>query len=547
MIRALAPLIALSILVSAPASIAQDTPPPVANNNAALTYWQIWDTLDANLVEVATLVEPDETYEPGRPVTDALLQLQPDIRALMAAANNPHCDWQIDYDAGFDAVLPHLSKMRTTARLFREDARRLSAAGDTDEAVQRVVAAFNLAEQTAGDRVIISPLVGMAIAALATTETDALIAAGDLTADQRDQILATMAVIDQHDPFALADAIAHERDMMTTWVKREFTGDGAHEGSLALAVVPEHGDVRAVVHIHADAFGHDVVGIADLQVLAAEGAALAARVLRDLELHGALRLVDVEGLDPLDLLHFRAGLLGFAGLGVKAVDERLQLLALALDRLVVLDGLVLLLALEGEVLLDRAGIEGEPAQLGLEGVVAGFLQEFAVVRDDHEAAVEVLQELLKEDEGFEVEVVGRFIQNEEVGVIEQHGGEFHPGLVAAGEGHDGGLHLLALELEPRGHLAAAPRLLVGVAHEELQHGLGGGEDRMLLEIAQPQVGAFDDLALVGWLLAEDDLAQGGLAGTIASDEAGFLRTTERHVGAVEDDLRPEAFLDVFEL
>ncbi|MCH7791287.1 MAG: hypothetical protein IID31_03280 [Planctomycetes bacterium] len=229
MIRALAPLIALSILVSAPASIAQDTPPPVANNNAALTYWQIWDTLDANLVEVATLVEPDETYEPGRPVTDALLQLQPDIRALMAAANNPHCDWQIDYDAGFDAVLPHLSKMRTTARLFREDARRLSAAVDTGEVVQRVVAIFNLAEQTAGDRVIISPLVGMAIAALATTETDALIAAGDLTADQRDQILATMAVIDQHDPFALADAIAHERDMMTTWVKREFTGDGARD------------------------------------------------------------------------------------------------------------------------------------------------------------------------------------------------------------------------------------------------------------------------------------------------------------------------------
>ena len=229
--RALGPLIALPILVSAPASLAQDTQPPsvVSNNNAALTYWRVWDALDPDLVAAATKVELDETYQPGRPVADALLKLQPDIRALMAAANNPHCDWQIDYDAGFDALLPQLGKLRMTARLFREDSRRLAAAGDTDEAVQRVVAAFNLADQTTGDRIIISSLVGMAIANLGTIETDALIAAGDLTIDRRDQILAAMAVFDDQDPLGLTDAIAKERDMMVTWVKREFTGEGARD------------------------------------------------------------------------------------------------------------------------------------------------------------------------------------------------------------------------------------------------------------------------------------------------------------------------------
>ena len=86
-----------------------------------------------------------------------------DLAKLADDLKRPHCRFNIRYDDGFAAVLPHLSTMKNAATLFAlSSAQRLSK-GDTTGAWQDTLNGIRLGEQLRTEPFLISQLVRIAI------------------------------------------------------------------------------------------------------------------------------------------------------------------------------------------------------------------------------------------------------------------------------------------------------------------------------------------------------------------------------------------------
>ena len=210
----------------------------------------------------------------------------------------------------------------------------------------------------------------------------------------------------------------------------------------------------------------------------------------------ALRLLELErevgrrqhrrdALHARQRLHAALRLLGLAGLGLEAVDEALQLRHALL--LAAVRGGLLRHAL-GAHLLERgvvAAVARERAVVEVDGDVGDRVEELAVVADHHDRAGEALQPGLEPDEGVQVQVVGGFVEQQQVGRAHQRAGQLQAHAPAAGEAVDGRVDLLGLEaqahqqgLRARARVEAADLadLHVRVGHRvAVVGGLGGGE------------------------------------------------------------------------
>ena len=86
-----------------------------------------------------------------------------DLAKLADDLKRPHCRFNIRYEDGFEAVLPHLGTMRNAATLFSlSSAQRLSK-GDTTGAWQDTLNGIRLGEQLRTEPFLISQLVRIAI------------------------------------------------------------------------------------------------------------------------------------------------------------------------------------------------------------------------------------------------------------------------------------------------------------------------------------------------------------------------------------------------
>ncbi|MEM7393303.1 MAG: hypothetical protein AAF492_13245, partial [Verrucomicrobiota bacterium] len=133
--------------------------PLQAQPNAALSYWQAFALL------------PDMNDDVRQELRDwATLELNDDVRKGVAGANMAldfaakgarieHCDWNVDWNAGFVALLPHLSKARLMSYVIGLKARTLLAVGDGDGAVDQLLNGLALARHTGTDRIFVSLLV----------------------------------------------------------------------------------------------------------------------------------------------------------------------------------------------------------------------------------------------------------------------------------------------------------------------------------------------------------------------------------------------------
>jgi hypothetical protein len=201
------------------------------------------------------------------------------------------------------------------------------------------------------------------------------------------------------------------------------------------------------------------------------------------------------------------------------------------------------------------------------------------VAGHHDGARVVAQEALEPQDRLEVEVVGRLVEQQQVGSREQDLGERDPHLPAARQRRDVVRHLIVDEaeavqdglgarlelvaaevlvarldlaeprddvveivaggLEPRaerGELLAEPRHLAGA-------GAGLGEDRspaqladVLPEVAQRQLPRPLDRAVVGLLLAGDQPEHRGLARAVGPDQADLLAGVDLKRRIDEQDL-----------
>ena len=297
-------------------------------------------------------------------------------------------------------------------------------------------------------------------------------------------------------------------------------------------------------------------------------------------------------LDALDLGELGLGLLGLELLGVEAVVEALQLLDLVFVLLVAARGDVVGRGALAHVGLEVAADGGHHAVLEGQHARAHAFEQAAVVGDQHVGLGVVDQVLLEPLDRVDVEVVGRFVEQQQVGVgqqgarqrdarelaarggeqrtVEQVGGqaealehalEVGAVVVAAGQ-LEAALELLVVlhgGREPGAVLVEAGESLFGRAHrrlkadelgeglhEVLAHGPVAGElGGLLVQPDAPAAGARHAPG-VGVLAARHEAQERGLAAAVASDEDGVVVLVERERDAAEELLAAERFGDVVE-
>ncbi len=174
----------------------------------------------------------------------------------------------------------------------------------------------------------------------------------------------------------------------------------------------------------------------------------------------------------LGALQHRLRGLRLGGLGphlVGLVGEHLRLvlgvLALALAALLVV------LAL-GEVVVPAhvVDVDDGPVGVEVEDLVDGRLEQRVVVADDHEPAAVRLEEVAQPDDRVGVEVVGRLVEQHDLGAGEQDPRELDATPLTAGQGADGLGEDALLDAEGGRHLSGLR--LGGVPATGVQLGVG---------------------------------------------------------------------------
>jgi hypothetical protein len=199
--------------------------------NAAPIYWRAFEFYqhhpDLKGVDWSEMLAVDDAS--GYGLSEEQLALlghaEEAIGMALRASRVEACNWEIDYDQGIGALLPHLGKLRNLSRLFAADVRRCVMEDDLDGAVDRLAALHAFARSVRGDGVLISSLVSCAIANMASQQTTEMLARVDLTREQQERLLAALDAYGEEDPFAVRQAMSNEGVWMTAWV-----AEGIREG-----------------------------------------------------------------------------------------------------------------------------------------------------------------------------------------------------------------------------------------------------------------------------------------------------------------------------
>jgi hypothetical protein len=202
-------------------------PEMVGKQNAALLYYRAWDGVDFRLFD-----QVHKTYrnEPGAVLpADSVAVLeehQKYISAVLLASETPDCDWGVAHEEGPNALLPHLTHLRSTVRFLGADARRLAAVGDSVGAAKRIRAIVRMSTQTRTDRCLISALVSATLNQHAMAVTRNMMAEGSLAPEAAHIVLAAFRALPE-DPFAFRECMQTERRMGIEWAREHFTGPDA--------------------------------------------------------------------------------------------------------------------------------------------------------------------------------------------------------------------------------------------------------------------------------------------------------------------------------
>ena len=174
------------------------------------------------------------------------------------------------------------------------------------------------------------------------------------------------------------------------------------------------------------------------------------------------------------------------------------------------------------------------------------------MRDHEGIAGEFEQGILERAQGFDIEIVGRLVEQQHVAALEQGLGQVQATALAARQRADQFLLVRALEVEAadvgaRLDLDAVDVEDVGTARDFLEHVVVALE----LLAALVDVGDLDrladaDFAGIGLFLADDHLEQGRLAGTIRADDADDRAGRHDQAEVVDQQAVTEGLADVLE-
>ncbi len=194
--------------------------------NAALRYWVIFSQISQDRAAKLRDIDFDKilTVEDARAAlanAEFAVENNELITSLIEATRIPRCDFGIDMSQGPFALMPHLGQIRTCSRLLRLDARRLLLEGKHDEAAGRIAAILRLANHVSVDKIMISSLVGVAVAELGFSEGTKIIAAGKLSPATAVELLTALGATSDLDPMLLRSAVANEGKVFPDWIERQ--------------------------------------------------------------------------------------------------------------------------------------------------------------------------------------------------------------------------------------------------------------------------------------------------------------------------------------
>jgi hypothetical protein len=208
----------------------------------------------------------------------------------------------------------------------------------------------------------------------------------------------------------------------------ERTAESPQKGGLALAIIANNTNPPAMLHFDLNIACHFEGRITDREPVGAKGRSLAGGKLRKTTSYARFVPRNVDHMQPLKLFRLAPRLAGRIGVGAVFVDEDLELFPFG--RGCHVDPLVMFAPLRQVFQID-VDITGKHRQLPaaqLERMGAAALQEGPVVGNDQTATAKILEKVLQQHLGPQIEKVGRFIQNQHIRIMQQQRGQFHPGL-----------------------------------------------------------------------------------------------------------------------
>ncbi len=215
------------------------------------------------------------------------------------------------------------------------------------------------------------------------------------------------------------------------------------------------------------------------------------------------------------------------------------------------------------------------------------IQKIAVVRNQHDGVRIIRQVLLQPVAGFQIEVIGRFVEQQQVGLFEQQLGQRDAHLPAAGEflgaalpvafaeaeaaedsthlGFDGvavaraELAFGAMKAVRHGGVFGAGRIEVAHPRGQLlllflerpqfvehrhafgEYGAAGERESFLGQITDGDAALHGDVAGIEALDPGQHLEQGRFSGAVSAHEAGAFLGRHQPIGAFKKDFGPVAF------
>ncbi len=233
----------------------------------------------------------------------------------------------------------------------------------------------------------------------------------------------------------------------------ELPGGEAHDRALPCSVWAEQRDPLAAFHHEVQLLQKKLIRVVvavahvfHLQDHPSGAAGLFAEVHPDVLGVPARRL---DLLHPVQKLLLALGLIGFAGFRPVLLYKPLQLLPPLGVRLCPAGELFVAGRLLPHVLAVVAGVADELAILQLNYRVRYGVQEIAVVGDDQHGGLGAFYKGFEPLYGPQVEVVGRFVEQDEIRLLQEQPGERHAALFAAGERPDRAFPVLRREAQGR--------------------------------------------------------------------------------------------------
>ena len=212
-------------------------------------------------------------------------------------------------------------------------------------------------------------------------------------------------------------------------------GDDFHEGGLAGAVRADERHMLAAVEFEVNITVDVLVAVGLRHALQAHNHVAGARRIGELKVDVLVALGQDDELlfDLLDLADALLGLGCLGGLVAELVDEDLHVSDIALLGSTLGAHLLQVVLALLKVAAVVAGVGGHAAVLKRGDVVDAGVHEGAVVADDKDGAVVVRDKAAKPLDAFEIQVVGRLVQKQQVRMAQEELGERDAHLPAARE------------------------------------------------------------------------------------------------------------------